>query len=91
MLSMLDAYLDRPLKDIIKELSLTNEIKKAILNHEGKMGYVLKLIILFEQAEWKKLSELELQYDLESTIVFNIYKEAIDYAAETIGNLSLNK
>ena len=88
ILSMLDAYLDRPLKNIIKELSLTDEVKKAILNQEGKMGEILKLISYFEKADWKQVEKIELKYDLDSEAIFELYREAIESAAQTIKNIN---
>jgi EAL and modified HD-GYP domain-containing signal transduction protein len=88
ILSMLDAYLDRPLKNIIKELSLTDEVKKAILNQEGKMGEILKLISYFEKADWKQVEKIELKYDLDSEVIFELYREAIAAAAQTIENIN---
>ncbi len=87
ILSMLAAYLDRPLANIIKELSLTDEIKKAILNQEGKMGEILKLITYFEKAEWKKVKSLELKYNLDSKVIFDLYTIAIKDAAQTAENI----
>jgi len=84
IISMLNAYLDRPLINIVKELSLTDEIKKAVLNLEGKMGEILQLIILFEKAEWKQLEKLELKYNLDSDTIFILYRKAITSAAETV-------
>lgn len=88
IISMLDAYLDRPLINIIKELSLTDQIKKAVLNQEGKMGEILKLIILFEKADWNKLEGLELKYNLDSDLIFKLYREAINSAAKTVEKIS---
>lgn len=84
MLSMLDAYLDRPLENIVKELSLTDQVKKAVLNLEGKMGEILELIILYEQARWSELEKLELKYHLDSESLAAIYQQAIDNASKTI-------
>ncbi|MFN2340815.1 MAG: EAL and HDOD domain-containing protein [Halanaerobium sp.] len=88
ILSMLDAYLDRPLKNIIKELSLTDEIKEAILNQEGKIGEILKLITYFEKADWNQVEKLELKYDLDSKVIFKLYREAIEDATQTIENIN---
>jgi EAL and modified HD-GYP domain-containing signal transduction protein len=88
MLSMLDAYLDRPLENIIKELSLTEEVKKAVLNLEGKIGETLEMIILFEQARWSQLKKIELKFNLDSNLLFSIYQQAIENASETIEKMN---
>ena len=84
MLSMLDAYLDRPLENIVKELSLTDEVKKAVLNLDGKMGEILELIILYEQARWSELEKIEIKYHLDNKLLAAVYQEAIDSASKTV-------
>lgn len=84
ILSTLDAYLDRPLEDIFKKLSLTEEIKRAILNKEGKMGDIINLISLLEKAKWSEMKKIESQYNLDSDTTFDIYKKAISDTAESI-------
>ena len=88
IISMLAAYLDRPLANIIKELSLTNEIKKAVLNQKGEMGETLKLITHFEKADWKEVEKFELKYNLDSKLIFGLYTKAIKDAAQTINNIN---
>lgn len=51
LLSMLDALLDRPLSSIMKELPLKEELKSAIINHEGPMGACLKIVTAYERLE----------------------------------------
>ena len=52
LFSSLDAFLDQPLKDILKELPVTPEIREALLSHEGPMGRILSSVIAFEQGDW---------------------------------------
>lgn len=55
LFSLLDAYLDRPLEDLLGEIPLSAEIKRAILQHTGEAGLALKAAIACERAEWPAL------------------------------------
>jgi EAL and modified HD-GYP domain-containing signal transduction protein len=55
LFSMLDAYLDRPLADLLGEIPLSAEVKRAILEHTGEAGLALKAAIACERAEWQAL------------------------------------
>lgn len=58
MFSLLDALLGAPLPELLEELSLSTEIRQAILNHEGRLGVLLDLIIAIEQDEGSRVDEI---------------------------------
>ena len=51
LLSMLDALLDKPLSKILQELPIKDELKRAIVAHEGPIGACLKIVMAFERLE----------------------------------------
>jgi EAL and modified HD-GYP domain-containing signal transduction protein len=55
LFSLLDAYLDRPLVDLIGEIPLSADVKRAILEQTGEAGLALKTAIACERAEWQTL------------------------------------
>lgn len=52
MLSMMDAYFDAPMEELLESMGLTNEMNDALLKHEGILGFVLKTSIAYEQGDW---------------------------------------
>jgi len=58
MFSLLDALLGAPLPELLEELSLSSEIRQAILSHEGRLGVLLELIIAMEQDEGSRVDEI---------------------------------
>jgi len=52
MLSMLDAYFDAPIEELLKSMSFTDEINNALIHHNGQLGFVLKTAIAYEQGNW---------------------------------------
>ncbi|MCL6414740.1 HDOD domain-containing protein [Aestuariirhabdus sp. Z084] len=61
ILSLMDAFMDRPLHDLIDRLSVADELKSAILDYQGPMGQLLKATVLFEQAQWQKIDWIKLE------------------------------
>lgn len=53
LFSSLDAFMDQPLKDILKDLPITPEIREALLSHEGPMGKMLSAVMAFERGDWE--------------------------------------
>ena len=55
LLSVLDAMMSQPLDDVIDELPLPDEVKRAIVAHEGFYGNVLDSTKLLERNQWPGL------------------------------------
>jgi EAL and modified HD-GYP domain-containing signal transduction protein len=52
LFSVLDALLDQKMDRILKDLPLANDIKEALISHQGRMGLILKNVISYEQGLW---------------------------------------
>lgn len=83
MFSLINAYLDRDLKEILPQISMNIDFKKALISKEGKLADVLTIINSYERSNWGKLE----QYSLDSAAVFNDYLKAIKKADEIFGVL----
>jgi len=78
LFSTLDALLDRPMEDVLKDLPLTEEVNHAILHKQGPLGQVLQCAIAYEQGDWGQLPDL----GLDNATVKNTYLEAIQWTRE---------
>lgn len=76
MFSLIDAYLDRELAEILAEISMKIELKEALISKEGKLGAVLEIIDIFEKSNWSKLEK----FSFDSAILFDAYLESIKKA-----------
>lgn len=52
LLSVLDAMMARPMSELVKELPLPDDIKRAISQREGKYGRFLDHTVRMERNEW---------------------------------------
>lgn len=50
ILSLIDSLIDKPLADIVSELSLGEHLAEALLRRQGKLGTLLQLVESVEQA-----------------------------------------
>jgi c-di-GMP phosphodiesterase len=55
LFSALDLLLKRPLSEIVPELSLSDEINQALLEHQGIAGQALRCARLVEAGEWHQV------------------------------------
>jgi c-di-GMP phosphodiesterase len=83
LLSVLDAFMDRPMPDILPALPLADEIVGALLAHEGMLGATLHCVLAYERGDWEAVHDLGCPRDL----LVNTYLEALAWATEMHNSL----
>jgi c-di-GMP-related signal transduction protein len=58
LFSVLDAFLDRPMQDLLAALPLSDDIVQALLSHEGACGAILRCVLAYEQGDWEAVHDL---------------------------------
>lgn len=82
LLSLIDAFLDRPLAPILDELPISGDIKDAIQGADTTLGRVLKVILNYEQSRWNTVSELAQSLKTEEHGILENYFTSIKWANE---------
>lgn len=55
LLSVLDAWLDRPMHRIVEQLPFTEEVRAALVRHEGSLGSLLNVAVNYHHSRWEAL------------------------------------
>ena len=79
LLSLIDAFLDRPLEEILKEIPIDDEIKKALLGADSSLGNIYQFVLAYEKGEWEKLAKQRLQLGIDEAVPPPLYLAAIDW------------
>ena len=69
LLSVLDLMLSQPLAGLMDQLPLSDEVKRAIVAHEGGYGQLLEAAVTLERNEWPH----GLCADIEPAVVIEAY------------------
>jgi EAL and modified HD-GYP domain-containing signal transduction protein len=80
MFSLMDAFLDRPLAEVLEELPLTQEIKQALLGENNRFSPIYNLVLAYEKAEWIHIMECVQQLDLDESEISGLYLQALTMA-----------
>ncbi len=92
LLSTLDAFLDTPLEELLRNLSLSDALNQAMLSHSGPEGQVLEIVQLHEQGHWQDIDWEHLtKLGINPEDLADIYIDALRWVAETMQTLSLNQ
>ncbi|WP_320837424.1 EAL and HDOD domain-containing protein [Zhongshania sp.] len=64
MFSLLDAFIDIPLKDVCSKLALPATMTTALLDHTGAYGEILDLAIALSKGNWPQITDLSMDISL---------------------------
>ena len=80
MFSMVEAFLDRPMGEILSELPLDTAIKAALMGEENRFRQVLDVVLDYERGDWKNfsISADKLKLDEKKTVA--LYLDAVEWA-----------
>ncbi len=78
LFSNLDSLMDQDMDELIKTIPLSENIKTALLKHEGIFGNILKCITAYENCEWDDATYQSLDIDT----VRECYLKALEWAAD---------
>lgn len=79
MLSCIDTFMQRPLRDILGELPLHEEIKAGLLGKENRYRSVLNLCKFVEKANWTQIEERSEALGIPTEEVFRFYRDALEW------------
>jgi EAL and modified HD-GYP domain-containing signal transduction protein len=88
LLSMLDAFLDLPLDEILDSINISTDMKQAIIEHTGKEGLLLNCALMMERGDLADLPLDELKnLNIDTKTLEEDYLESIRQATETFSEL----
>ncbi|MSS10409.1 MULTISPECIES: EAL and HDOD domain-containing protein [Clostridia] len=82
MFSTLQYMIDAPLEEILEEVPVAQEIKDALLKQEGICGALYKLILSYENADWKAVKSLSNELGIPSSLLAQTYMDCVETVNE---------
>jgi len=86
LFSLLDALVDRPLLEILPELSLPEHINRVLLGTalNSPLAAVYRTVLAYERGEWESLDALIQTLKIPHSLVSDFYLQAISWAREML-------
>lgn len=81
MFSLLDAMLDKPMKEVTQELSLSDAATRALLGESSVFLNMLQLTSAIEYGDWASVGQLAPQLGVSEADVTTLYCESVECAA----------
>ncbi len=86
LFSLVDAFTDCPLHEVLKKLPLNEEVKQALQQQGGRFEPLYQLAIAYEEANWARVNELSTMLRDGESGVPKLYKEAVAWANQIFYN-----
>ncbi len=80
LFSLMDAMLDRKMKEILKQLPLTKKVNFALIDRSGELFIFIRLIETYEAGNWIAFRVAQKKLAIDDTKVLDFYLEAITWA-----------
>lgn len=88
LFSAIDAFFDNDIKSILDTLPFDDEIKQALLLHQGTLGNLLKFTLAHERGEWSAIDWNTLQgLKVDKEVFENAYVDAVRWAGGVMQSL----
>lgn len=80
LFSLVDAMLDRPMGDILRELPLDDDIVIALLRGDNDLGRLHAMARHYEKAEWDEFSNVAKSLGIADKDVAELYRQSVGWA-----------
>jgi EAL and modified HD-GYP domain-containing signal transduction protein len=79
LLSMIDAFLDRPMGEILEEIPVEDEIKNALLGCESPLGNICHFVQAYEKGDWDTVTQQRLHLGINESVPSRLYLSALEW------------
>jgi len=79
LFSLIDAFLDRPLPDILQEIPIEGSIKDALLGEKNPLLDVYLYALDYEKGSWEEITHQQSKFAIEEYLPLRLYLEAVQW------------
>ena len=84
LFSMIDAVVGRPMKEVLEEIPLADDVKNALLLNKGPLRRVLDLAVAHEKADWAEVSALAANLRVTESELPELHIQALQWPKEIL-------
>jgi len=78
MFSTLNYLIAAPLEEILAEIPVVQEVKDALLHHEGRCGLLYDLVLSYERADWSAIGKLTKELSIPVDLLTGTYFRCLE-------------
>ncbi|MBF0397781.1 MAG: HDOD domain-containing protein, partial [Desulfobacterales bacterium] len=79
LLSVVDALIDKPMKEILTDLPIDSDIKDALLGKANKFREVFNLAVAYEKAQWEKAIGFSKMLNIDEANIPHMFFDSVEW------------
>lgn len=79
LFSVLDVVLETTMEDALSKVKVSADVKKALLQGEGRFEPLYNFILQYEKASWQEVSRQMILLDIDMNTLYNAYIDALTW------------
>ena len=79
LFSNLDLFINKDMSEIVSELPIEDEVKNALLGHDGELKDVLELALAYEHMEVEKIDFYVEKLGIDNAELADVYMESLEW------------
>jgi c-di-GMP-related signal transduction protein len=80
LFSLIDALVDRPLAEVLDEVSVSQEVKDTLLGKPSPIVKVFQLVVAYERGDWIRVLSLVSELSMDRTRILECYTQSVEWA-----------
>jgi EAL and modified HD-GYP domain-containing signal transduction protein len=82
MFSLIDAFVDKPLDEVLNQLPISEDITEALLKNSGPFAQIYSLLIQYEACSWDDLIQISRDLQINPNELPNVYFDALEWVKQ---------
>ena len=84
LLSVMDALLNVPMNEVLNEIPVDNEIKKALLGRSSRYRPIFEVVLDYESGTWKQLAHSARVVGLHENFLPDLYLRSVKWVTDVL-------
>ena len=80
LLSVLDAILDMKMPDILREVAIGEEIRKALLGEKNQFRELFEIVLLYERGDWEGVHAAAAKLSIPEAVIPDLFIQSVEWA-----------
>lgn len=87
LLSVMDALLNMRMSDVLVEIPVNDEIKRALLGRSSRYRPIFEVVLDYESATWTQLAHSAHHVGLHEDLLPDLYLQSVRWATEVLADV----
>jgi EAL and modified HD-GYP domain-containing signal transduction protein len=87
MFSVIDALMDMPMEEILREIPLSEDVKSALLGVQNQYRQVFDMLLAYERGDWQRFGHYTATLGLDERLVPDIFRKSLEWAHQALEGL----